>query len=95
VNIPESGAAPRVRSHMMDSDLKTTAGIMEKAAKSCKEFNEQLSVRKKVARGKRKQPKGRNTGLLSKLNGSQIKALSADQLRSLISECDESPSKRP
>jgi hypothetical protein len=75
---------------------KDKLGIMEKAAKACKEFNEKLSARKKAAWGKRDQTKGGNTGLLSKLSSTQIKALSADQLRSfLISESGGSPSKKP
>jgi hypothetical protein len=67
---------------------------MEKAAKARKEFNEKVSARKK-ARGKREQAKGGSPGLLSKLSSTQFKALSADQLRSLVLGVNESPSKKP
>jgi hypothetical protein len=66
---------------------------MDKAAKAGKDFNEKLSARKK-ARSKRENAEG-GTGLVSKLSGAQIQALSADQLRSLISDGNESPTKKP
>jgi hypothetical protein len=72
---------------------KDKPGVMEKAAKARKDFNEKLSARKKAARGKRDSNEG-GTGLLSKLSSAQIQALSADQLRSLISEGCESPTKK-
>jgi hypothetical protein len=73
---------------------KDKPGVMEKAAKAGKEFNKKLSARKK-ARGKREQADGGGTGLLSKLSSTQIKALSSDQLRSLVLGANESPSKKP
>jgi hypothetical protein len=73
---------------------KDKPGVMEKATKARKEFNEKLSARKK-ARAKRESAEGSTGGLLSKLSSAQIQALSADQLRSIISEGGESPIKKP
>jgi hypothetical protein len=72
---------------------KDKPGVMEKAAKARKEFNEKLSASKK-ARGKRGQAEGGSPELWSKLSSTQIKALSADQLRSLVLGVIESPSKK-
>jgi hypothetical protein len=68
---------------------KDKPGVMDKAAKACKEFNEKVPARKK-ARGKREQAKGGVAGLSS----TQIKAPSADQLNSLVSGMDKSLSKK-
>jgi hypothetical protein len=73
---------------------KDKPGVMEKATKARKDFNEKLSARKK-ARAKRDTEGGTGGGFLSKLSGAQIQALSADQLRSLISDSNESPTKKP
>jgi hypothetical protein len=66
----------------------------EPSTSFCSQFNEKLSARKK-ARGKREQAEGGSPGLLSKLSSTQIKALSADQLRSLVLGVNKSPSKKP
>jgi hypothetical protein len=73
---------------------KDKPGVMEKATKARKDFNEKLSARKK-ARSKRETTEGGTGGFLLKLSGAQIQALSADQLRTLISVGGESPSKKP
>jgi hypothetical protein len=73
---------------------KDKPGVMEKATKARKEFNDKLSARKKAAKGKRDNTEGGTGNLLSKLSNTQIQALSADQLRSLISDDNASPSKR-
>jgi hypothetical protein len=67
---------------------------MDKAAKAWKEFNDKLDVQKK-ARSKQESNEGRTNGLLSKLSRAQIQALSGNHLRALLSNSDESPTKKP
>jgi hypothetical protein len=66
---------------------------MDRAAKARKDFNDKLAAKKKAARNKR--DSSETTGLLCKLSDSQIQALTADQLMTLISTSNnESPIKK-